>query len=511
MNFRMPDLLPHQIPVMDYIVQTPSCGIFLNIGGGKTVTTLSALARIRPSGHILVIAPIAIARSVWINEIEKFGFPLRTRSLLVNDNDKPLTRKKRLERYEEILTAPPTMYFINTELIHDLVEWMPIEKDADGNRYRVWPFPTVIVEESQGFKNPTSRRFLSLASVRPAVVRMIELTGSPTPQGLLDLWSQVYLLDGGLALGEKFTDYRAKYFEPKKRRDGSVQMVNGRPVSWTLLPGAEEAIHARVKHLVLSATNTSVHIPRNPDQIVEVVLPKHVLQTYRAFRRDLVIELASFDPNRPGKFYITAENAAILRGKLLQFASGTLYTGDDHTKDVSVIHNEKLALLEHIVANNGGNPVLVAYRYKCDQPRIIEHLTKAGFRTEFFDGSRDMVRRWNDRQIPVMLLQPASTSHGINLQEGGSDLVWYSLPDSLEQYQQTIGRLHRIGQQEPVQVYKLLTRDTLDDAQPGLLSRKEITQDALLEAVRVEISDILDELEFEDVEDIIGSLDLSPL
>ena len=215
MTFTMPSLMPHQEVVVDWIVNNPKCGIFLTMGGGKSLCTLSALARVRPNGHILVVAPINIARSTWVDEIEKWGFPLRAKSLIVKDNDKKYSREERLEQYQAIWSSSPTMYFINVDLVADLVKNMP-RQTIDGVETILWPFQTVIVDESQTLKSPTGVRFEALSHVAPATIRFIELTGTPTPNGLIDLWSQMYLLDGGLALGGTITEYLSGTLCPRR-------------------------------------------------------------------------------------------------------------------------------------------------------------------------------------------------------------------------------------------------------------------------------------------------------
>lgn len=496
MPFTMPTLLPHQEIVKDWIVQHPKCGIFLTMGGGKTISTLSALAEVRPTGHILVVAPVNIARSTWIDEIEKWGFPLRVRSLIVNDNDKKLTRAKRLERYQEVFTDAPTMYFINIELIEDLVNNMPVQS-IGGTKTIMWPFQTVIVDESQTLKNPSSNRFKALRKVSPAIIRLIELTGTPTPNGLLDLWSQMFLLDGGLALGETLTEYRHRYFRP-------AMYIDNRPVKWELPPGAEQQIYARVGHKVMSASNTKIPLPPVSVDDVPIILSKDTLEAYRDFTKNLVLDLADPDPKKPGTLTITADNAAILYGKQIQFASGTMYTDEKHS--YAVIHEEKLAMADYLIRNNGGSPVIIAYRFQSDREQLLKYLTAAGHDVHTFDGSRAMVQRWNTGSIPVMLLQPASAGHGLNLQDGGHTLIWYTLPDSLEHYDQANARLARMGQQNPVQIWRLISKRTRDEKMPERLERKRLVQQGLLDAVRVEVYDIED-----DIRELLGDFDLSPV
>ncbi|HEU5223115.1 MAG TPA: DEAD/DEAH box helicase [Candidatus Lumbricidophila sp.] len=481
--------MPHQVPMKDWIVSHPFCGIWLEVGGAKTLTTLAALAEIRPSGHILVIAPLAIARSSWISEIEKWGFPIRTKSLVVDENDKKLSKAARLAIYDEFFTAMPTMYFINQDLVKDLVESMPVKRYGN-KRSRVWPFSTVIIDESQEFKNPSGVKFKALKSVRSAIIRLIELTGTPAPQGLQDIWSQIYLLDEGRALGASFLEYRTRYFRP-------TMFVNGTPRKWELLPGAEEIIHQRIQHLVLSAKNDSIPMQPITFEQVDIPLPQYAQSAYREFKREQVLELAMPDPKNPDTMMITADNAAILRGKLLQFASGTLYTGENHDRDFVQMHEAKLETLFELAVPlyQAREPLMVAFRYRSDAQLIPEYLRQRGIWTEVFDGSLDMRERWNRREIPVMLLQPASYGRGLNLQAGGSELIWYSLPDSLEHWIQTVGRLHRIGQTNPVRVRSLVIEATQDARQPDLLRRKKITQAALVESVRYEIQDDLNALQ----------------
>lgn len=480
MTFTMPTLMPHQLVVKDWIVRNPKCGVFLTMGGGKSLTTLSALAEVRPRGHILVVAPINIARSTWVDEIDKWGFPIRAKSLIVDERDRKLTREKRMARYEEIFSDKPTMYFINIDLIGDLIENMPTEQV--GNKTSIlWPFQTVIVDESQTLKGHSSNRFKALKDVAPATVRFIELTGTPTPNGLLDLWSQMFLLDGGLALGETITAYKERFFKVTKYRDN-------RPIQWEPLPGAEDMIYALIKHKVMSAENTKIPMPAVSIEDVNVSMDKDTLEAYKDFSKQLVLDLASVDPEKPGLITITADNAAILYGKQLQFASGTMYTDD--AGNFAVLHEEKLAMADYLIRNNNGSPIIIATRHKADQVQLKRYLTAAGHKVAAFDGKRETVKRWNAGDIPVMMLHPASAGHGLNLQDGGYTLIWYALPDSLEHYLQTNARLARIGQKHPVRILRLITRGTRDEKMPRMLLRKELVQKKLLKAVQVEVHDV---------------------
>ena len=597
MAFQMPPLMPHQQLARDFVAAHPHCGVFLGIGGAKTLSTLAALAQVRPAGHILVIAPLAIARSTWLDEIEKWGVPLRTRSLIVDEDDRKLSKEARLQRFSDVPTDPPTMYFVNREMLTqpaqpqtvlelvaaakapaglsqeavftmsvmasrgpepqaDLVEavrdarplgprgkrvpkaeamrWvaelkaaglaaivrrdcpscsgkgcrecrfglvdqLPTQRVRVNGRWREvpqWPFPTVIIDESQGFKDARSERFKALSRMRPAMTRLIELTGTPTPQSLLDIWSQMYLIDQGASLGSRFTEYRSRYFTP-------TMHVDGRPVKWAVVPGMETEIYKAISPYVMSAENTTIPLPPVSYDQVNVTLPKDVMAAYKDFAREQVLELASPDPNDPAKLVITADNAAILHGKLIQFASGTMYTDDKHS--YQVIHEEKLEMLDHIIGNADGN-VLIGYRFRSEREQILAHLAASGRAVEAFDGSRAMGRRWNAGEIEAMVLHPASAGPGLNLQAGGHTLVWYTLSDSLEHYQQLNGRLIRIGQDDHVRIMYLVAKGTRDALTPRSLDMKRWVQEGLLDAVRLDVTPY-----FDDIEDILGDLDISPL
>ncbi|WP_406004615.1 SNF2-related protein [Streptomyces sp. NBC_00987] len=576
-------LMPHQQQIHDFLVDHPFAGAWLGVGAGKTLTTLSVLQTVRPMGHILVIAPVAIARSTWIDEIEKWGFPIRTKSLIVDENDRKLSKAKRLKRFQEAAADPPTMYFINQELLTQpsqetklitpvpgavpaptispeatailgllqtrgplgrdelideyralvagnannpvpakakirawiqellksalatweaydcrtcsgagcaqcrfgLVDQLPVQ-NINGQNTIIWPFQTVIIDESQGFKSHDSQRFLALAAVRPAMNRLIELTGTPSPNGLHDLWSQVYLLDEGQTLGQNITAFRNRWFMPK--------MVPGTttPAKWIPTANAEAEIHQAISHLVMSAQNTSLQLPELSIQDVNVTLPPDLLQAYKDFKRDLVLDIVQTYTNDDGKLTqsvesIVAANQAVLTSKLMQFASGTLYTADPDdpaTKGrYKVIHDKKIEMTEYLVRNNGGEPALIAYHFKSDKEQLLTRLRMAGIDAQAFDGSRDMVRRWNAKQIPVMLLHPAAAGHGLNLQRGGSTMIWYTLPFSLEHYLQTNGRLFRTGQTKPVTIHRLIAKGTQDERMPSVLAGKQQVQDDLIEAV----------------------------
>ncbi len=431
----------------------------------NTLLTLDATIKRNPRGHVLVVAPKNIARNTWIDEIRKFDMPIRYRSLIANDSFKDLSKAKRLERYEEAYSAPPTMYFINRELLLDLINHMPMH-----NGRPVWYFPNLILDESQSFKSYKSERFKAIKRVMPAVSTLIELSGTPTPHGLMDLWSQIYLLDGGARLGPNITWYRNTFFRETKR-------MNGYPVAWEPLPGAEDEIYRRISDITISAKNDSIKLPPVTYNNFKVYLSDKEMATYRTLARTQVLELSKDTK-------VLAVNAGVLYGRLAQLASGTIYTDEDH--NYQVIHARKIEALNSLIQNSSG-PVMIAYYYQSDKQEILKALPQA----ELFDGSHEMLSRWNRREIPIMMLHPASAGHGLNFQAGGHTLIWYSIQANLEQYLQTNARLYRQGQSEPVIIHHIIAEGTVDNRTMNILGKREADQDEMLDAIKL----ILDDLE----------------
>ena len=265
----------------NFIIKTPKCGLFLDMGMGKSLTTLAALETIQPAGHILIIAPKNIAKSTWLDEIEKWGINVRTKSLVVNENGKDLKAKKRQQLFEEIWTDEPTMYFINRELIPKLIDSMPMYRNQI-----VWPFPTVIIDELQSFKSYKAKRFKYMKMIQSQITRFIGLTGTPTPKGLEDLWAEIYLMDGGERLGPNITAYRNKYFTPGL-------YVDGHPVDYVPLPGAEQAIYDRIKDIVISIENTNLVLPPITYNDIPIYLTESETKLYKKFVKTQVLELTA--------------------------------------------------------------------------------------------------------------------------------------------------------------------------------------------------------------------------
>lgn len=455
----------YQIYAKNFMKTHPYCGLFLTMGAGKTLTTLAALYEMNLPGNVLVIAPKNIARSTWLDEIEAWHIPIRTRSFLVDEKGKALGKTRRLKAYEQAAkdTAQGkyAMYFINRELVCDLV------KNCK------WVFPIVVIDEAQSFKTYNTARFKALKSVRPKIRRLIELTGTPAPNGPMDLWAEIYLLDQGQRLGRNITAYRNTFFN-------SELIVNGHPVKWTPKPGAEDEIYRRIGDLVISLKNTKLKLPALTMNTIRVHMSPEEMKMYDDMKRNFVLTVKDGDD----KLDVTAANAAVLSAKLSQMASGSLYIDDSHR--FKVIHKAKLEQCAYMLRNID-SPVIIAYHFQADREMLMTYLTSLGFDPVTFDGSPEMIHAWNRGEIPILLLQPASAGHGLNLQKGGHTLIWYTIPWSLEEYQQCNARLYRQGQTEPVTIHHLLTAKTIDEHILKAINKKDMTQQALIDAVRMSI------------------------
>ena len=438
-----------------FIMEHPFSAILLDCGCGKTIITLTAIEELLRDrfeiGKVLVICPIRVAQ-VWADEIAKWEHLQGLRySICVG------TESQR--RYG--LAADADIYVIN----RDVVGWL-VENYA-GN----WEWDMVVVDELSSFKNPQAKRFKSLMKVRPKVKRVVGLTGTPSSNGLMDLWAEYRLIDLGERLGRFIGSYRSTYFRPDK--------TNGIIVySYKPLPGAEERIYKRIADITVSIRCTEVL--RMPDLIsvpYEVALSASEGKVYDALKKDLVLGLPEGE--------VTASNAASLSGKLTQMANGAVY-GDDG-KAIR-IHDRKLDALEDIIEAQNGKPLLVAYWYKHDLERIEGRLRSMGVKYAKID-NQNAIMKWNAKQIPVGLIHPASAGHGLNLQEGGSTLVWFGLTWSLELYIQTNARLWRQGQvSRTVVIQHIVTKGTIDERILKALEMKEVTQDSLMEAVKAQLA-----------------------
>lgn len=359
-----------------------------------------------------------------------------------------------------------------------------IEKDADiyvtnrenvvwlvDNYFKQWKWDTCIIDELSSFKSSKAKRFRALKKVRPYFKRIVGLTGTPAPNSLIDLWPQIYLLDGGKRLGRTITSYRQQYFNPGKRNQYIVY-------NWELKDGAEEQIHKKISDICISMmAKDYLDIPERIDNVININLPENVINKYRQLEKDLVLELGEDD--------ITAANAAVLTNKLLQISNGAIYSED---KSVLEIHEEKLKALLDIIEAANGKPVLIFYSFKHDFDRIVNFLESKKLNAIGLEDSND-IKKWNNGEIPILLVHPASAGHGLNLQYGGNIIVWFGLTWSLELYQQANARLHRQGQKETVVINHLVSKDTVDEDVIKALGSKEVNQNVLLEAVKARLKE----------------------
>ncbi|EPH98168.1 SNF2 domain protein [Enterococcus faecalis 13-SD-W-01] len=396
-----------------------------------------------------MIAPLSVAKKTWTDEIEKWDQLKHLTFSKILGNE-----KKRLEA----LNKKADVYLINRENVEWLVNYYQ----------RAWPFKTVIIDELSSFKSNGAKRFKALKKVRPKMERVIGLTGTPSPNTLLDLWPQIYLLDQGERLGKTITQYRNKYFVPAQKNGHIVH-------SWKLIPGAEEAIYEKISDICVSMkAKDYLKLPPRTDNIMKIELADSDKRKYKELEREYVLELSDSD--------VVASNAATLSNKLLQLSNGAIYDENGEAKE---IHSKKLEALESIIEEAQGQPVLVFYQYKHDLERILKKFKEA----KSLDVSAGDIEKWNDGKIPILLAHPQSAGHGLNLQKGGHIIVWFGLTWSLEYYQQANARLDRQGQTEPVIVHHLVTKDTIDEQVIESLQNKKVGQDALMSAVKAKIEE----------------------
>lgn len=448
---------PHEYQryAAEYIKAHPAAAVFLACGLGKTSITLTAVNDLMFDSfeihRALVVAPIRVASFSWPAEIEKWDHLAGLKySVAVG------TAAERLAA----LKKQADIYLINREN----VQWLICESGIP------FDFDMVVVDELSSFKNHQTKRFKALMKVRPKVKRIVGLTGTPSSNGLMDLWAEFRLLDMGERLGRFIGQYRTSYFRPDKQ--------NGQVVfSYKPLPGAEKQIYSKISDITISMKSTDhLRMPELVDSRYTVYLSETEREKYEELKKDLVLQLPDGE--------VTAANAASLSGKLSQMADGAIYTDSGGT---IAIHERKLDALEDIIEAAYGRPVLVAYWFRHDLERITERLQKLKIPYARLD-TDSSIRKWNAGEIPVALIHPASAGHGLNLQGGGNTLVWFGLTWSLELYQQTVARLWRQGQQsETVVVQHIITEGTIDERIMKALSEKDTTQAALINAVKADL------------------------
>lgn len=437
-----------------FILDNPEAGLLLDMGMGKTVISLTAAEKLLYDyfavQKVLVIAPLRPAKETWLTEVQKWDHLKHLTVSAVFG-----TPKERIAG----LQKDADVYIINRENVVWLVDYYKGK----------WPFDMVIIDELSSFKSSKALRFRALKKVRKYIRRIVGLTGTPSPNGLLDLWPEMYLLDEGKALGKTLTGYREAYFVPDKRNAVTI-------FSWKPKAGAEEQIYEKLKGLCISMKSEAhLHLPKRLFLRHEVELSPEAIALYRKLERDTLLPFADGD--------IDAPTAAVLTNKLLQAAGGAAY---DENGAVKVLHDDKLEALGQYIEEANGQPVLVFYAFRHERDRILER----------YAGAVDIkeptaVVRWNKGEIPVLLAHPASAGHGLNLQNGGHIAIWYGLPTSLELYQQANKRLHRPGQKETVLIHHILAKGTYDcRVLDSILLPKEVRQNALIDALKAKIKEV---------------------
>jgi len=438
---------PHEYQKTSYnhIIDHSASGLFLDMGMGKTVTTLTAVDDLMHDylevSKVLVIAPLRVAEDTWSRETAKWDHlkHLKISKILGSE-------KLRLQALKE----KADIYVINRENTQWLVKTLGLK----------WDFDMVVIDELSSFKSAASQRFKALKKVRPLIKRLVGLTGTPAPNGYMDLWSEIYLLDRGERLGKTITSYRQQYFYGIQRSGFQI---------FSIRPGSQEEVNDKIKDICISMKARDYLNLKEPLYInVPAVLNKSEAQKYKEMEKEAILEL--------GNETITALSAAAVATKLLQIANGAVYTNEGtYVK----IHDRKLDVLEDLIEGANGNPVLVFYSFKHDYDRIMERFPKA----RKLETSKD-IDDWNKGKIPIMLAHPASTGHGLNLQDGGNHIIWFGLNWSLELYQQANARLHRQGQTEGVIIHHIIAEGTMDERVLEVLQGKNTRQELLLEALK---------------------------
>lgn len=444
---------PYQVHAKEHIKNNAAAGLFLDMGLGKTVTTLTAVDELMYSEFevekVLVIAPKRVAEHTWSTEAAKWDHlkHLRISKIL---GDAP-TRKKAVH-------ADADIYVINRENVPWLIGYL-------GSKM---PFDMLVIDELSSFKSSNAERFRALKRVRPLIKRVVGLTGTPASNGLIDLWAQVYLLDQGARLGKTITGYREQYFFVAQKH-GNV------PVKYAAKSGADKRIFDALADICISmSAEDYLDVPECLDLVKHIELPSAVMGAYKEFKREKLLELSDKE--------ITAVNAASLTGKLLQFCNGAVYDSD---KRYHIVHDEKLDALAEIIEEANGKPVLVFYNFVHDLERV-----KSRFKSAVTLKGPSVIDSWNRGEIDLLLAHPASAGHGLNLQDGGNIIVWFGIPWSLELYEQAVGRLHRQGQSQKVMNNILICKGTWEDRVWSALQAKADVQLELLNALKYELDRI---------------------
>nr|DAG16895.1 MAG TPA: Helicase of the snf2 rad54 family [Caudoviricetes sp.] len=438
----------------DRIITDAALGLFLDMGLGKTVITLTAINELRYNRwavqRVLIIAPKKVAEGTWTKEAQKWDHLRHLRISLVCGSQQQRLRA---------LATPADVYVINRDNVAWLVNYF---KNA-------WPFDMVVLDESSSFKNWQSKRFKALKLVRSRINRLVELTGTPSSNGLIDLWAQIFLLDGGERLGKTIGQYRERFFDPDKRNRTTI-------FSYAPKDGSLEYIQRAIGDICVSMKSEDyLEMPERIYDEVPVMLDAPAAKAYKQLERELLLET--------DEGMITAGTAGVLTGKLLQLCNGAVYDGDRHAL---AIHQCKIEAFLEVLEQLNGQHALVFYNFQHDRDRLLAALAPLGLHVRVYQNTADE-DAWNAGEIDVLLAHPASCAYGLNLQNGGHHIIWFGLVWSLEQYEQANKRLHRQGQKHPVVIHHLVVQGGMDEDVITALQHKGDTQNALMEALKARI------------------------
>ena len=448
---------PYQQYCISQVIQKPAIGLFLDMGLGKTSITLSAISELKYGRfevqRVLVIAPKKVAEATWQREAAKWDNlkHLRFSTVLGGVNNRI-----------RALNTPADIYVINRENVVWLVDYYKND----------WPFDMVVCDEFSSFKSHRAKRFKALSAIRPHIKRIVGLTGTPSPNGLEDLWSQVYLLDRGVRLGRYYTHFREQYFEPGRRSRDVIYEYDPKD-------GAQDAVMSRIDDICISMKASDyLQLPECIYDDVPVVLNPKAKKAYRELERTMILALPEGD--------IDVTSAAALSNKLQQLANGAIYD-DDH--EAHEIHDCKIEAFLELVEKLNGQPALVFYNFQHDRERLAAALKKTKLRCRIYKNADDE-KAWNDGDVDILLAHPASTGYGLNLQQGGHHIIWFGLNWSLELYQQANKRLHRQGQEYPVIVHHLICTGTRDEDLADALGKKDAIQAYVINSLKARIESV---------------------
>lgn len=449
---------PYQQHCIDQIIALPALALWLDMGLGKSVVTLSAIARLRYDllqvSKVLVVAPKKVAEATWQQEARKWDHLQLLRISTVLGSTQQRIRA---------LAVPADVYIINRDNVAWLVDYYQ----------HAWPFDMVVLDESSSFKNQQSRRWKKLKAMRPHIRRIVELTGTPAPQNLLDLWPQIFLLDGGQRLGRTVGSFREQYFTPDKRNATTIFTYKPRE-------GTERIVRDLLSDICISMkAQDYLNLPNMIQDDIPVALDPPAAKAYQQLEKDMLLQIGPEE-------VITAGTAAVLTNKLLQLCNGAMY---DEFHQVHPIHDCKLEAFMELLEQLNGQHALVFYSYQHDRDRLLQALAGTKLRVRAFGGPQD-ADAWNAGAVDILLAHPASCAYGLNLQQGGHHIVWFGLNWSLELVQQANARLHRQGQQEPVIVHRLIVQGGVDEDVVAALENKDAVQESLLASLKARIEKV---------------------